>query len=220
MKLNLATASIAAVLSLAACNKNSPAGQALDHANTESEKEVTKAQLEGQWVSACLPTGLTKQLIHVQSQKQTFNFYNNAGETVELFSDANCQTSIGSATYTGPATVGTPSAVDNANVVDLNYTNVSVVISNQSIIDGLDASINPVAVCGSKQWVLNQPMDVTVAAAQGNSCPIDAAVQDFDILKTDGTSLHFGLADAAHDRKSDAARPIRLDTQNTFTKVK
>jgi hypothetical protein len=71
--------------------------------------------------------------------------------------------------------------------------------------------------CGINDWAVNTPRDVTAVAGSA-VCPIAKPAQTFDIVKTDGATLNFGLADAGHDKKVQEKRPVALDKANGFSK--
>ena len=216
MKLATIVTTGLATLALAACAKGSdPVSQAVNHAGDEAQKKATQAQMTGKWLSSCDQKGLLWAAAGIKSEQIQYDFYNNAGKTSKLFSDDNCQTQVGSATYTGTATVGAPSAVDNSNILDLNYTNVSLTITDQATVNLLNSPLVP--GCGINDWALNAARDVT-AASGGATCPIAKPAQVFDIVKTDGQSLHFGMADAAHTKLTQDQRPVQLNTTDTYTK--
>ena len=209
MKLkSIATAALA-TLSLVACQK------AADHVADESNKQVTQAQMVGQWISACDQKGLLWAAAGIKSEQIVYNFYSNSGKTSKLFSDDNCQNEVGEATYTGTAIIGAPSAADNSNILDLNYLSVSITITNQDTVNLLNSPLTP--GCGINDWAINVARDVT-AAAGGANCPIAKPAQVFDIVKTDGRTLHFGQADAGHDKSTHDKRPVQLDLSNGYSK--
>jgi hypothetical protein len=209
MKFLSITLAVLSTVSLFACQKEA------DHIADEANKTTTQAQMAGQWTSACSQKGLLWAAAGIKSEKMVYNFYSNTGKTSMLFSDDNCQNEVGQATYSGTATIGAPSAVDSSNLLDLNYLSVSITITNQDTVHLLNNPLTP--ACGINDWAINAARDVT-SAAGGANCPIAKPSQVFDIIKTDGQTLHFGLADAAHDKSTQAARPVQLDLSNGFSK--
>ena len=209
MNMKLITTAALATLALAACQK------AADHVADESTKQVTRAEMVGKWTSACDQRGLLWAAAGIKSEKIVYNFYNNTGKTSMLYSDDSCQNEVGEATYSGTATIGAPSAVDSSSILDLNYTAVSITITNPDTVKLLNSPLTP--GCGINDWAINTARDVT-AAAGGANCPIAKPAQVFDIVKTDGQTLHFGMADAAHDKSTQATRPAQLDLSNGYSK--
>jgi hypothetical protein len=209
MKMKLITTAALATLALAACQK------AANHVADESTKQVTRAEMVGKWTSNCDQKGLLWAAAGIKSEKIVYNFYNNTGKTSMLYSDDNCQNEVGEATYSGTATIGAPSAVDSSSILDLNYMAVSITITNPDTVKLLNSPLTP--GCGINDWAVNVARDVT-AAAGGANCPIAKPAQVFDIVKTDGQTLHFGMADAAHDKSTQAMRPVQLDLSNGYSK--
>lgn len=151
MKFSILVLAIA-VTAIAGCAKENtdPVSKAINHIADEREKKTTEAQLKGQWISACDTKGLLWAAAGIKSERIVHDFYSNTGKTSQLFSDDSCQKQIGEATYTGTATVGAPSAVDSSNILDLNYTNVSIKITEKAVVDALNSPLTP--GCGINDW--------------------------------------------------------------------
>jgi hypothetical protein len=204
-------------LSIAACanDNNDPVSKAANHIAEETGKQEANLQLRGQWQSACDSKGLLWAAAGIKSEMVVYDFYSNSGKTSQLFSDDNCQAQVGEAKYSGTATVGVPASVEGSYILDLNYTNVSIKISQQGVADALNAPLTP--GCGVNDWVVNVGRDVTSAAGQAN-CPIAKPAQSFEIVKTDGRTMHLGLEDIVHDKSTAEKRPVALDMENGFSK--
>ena len=151
MKFSILVLAIA-VTAIAGCAKKNtdPVSKAINHVADEREKKTTEAQLKVQWISACDTKGLLWAAAGIKSERIVHDFYSNTGKTSQLFSDDSCQKQIGEATYTGTATVGAPSAVDSSNILDLNYTNVSIKITEKAVVDALNSPLTP--GCGINDW--------------------------------------------------------------------
>lgn len=196
-------------------NNSDPVSKAANHLANEGEKAEVAAQLKGQWTSACDSKGLLWAAVGIKSERVVLDFYSDTGKTSQLFSDENCQNQIGEATYTGTAIVGVDAAVEGSRILDLNYTNVAIKITDQAVVDALNNPLTP--GCGVNDWAVNAARDVT-SAAGGANCPIAKPAQSFDIVKTDGATLHLGLSNAGHDKSTQEARPVALDLENGFSK--
>lgn len=205
------------VVAFAGCAKENtdPASKAVNHVSNEIDKTETSAQLKGQWVTACDSKGLLWAAAGIKAERIIYDFESKTGKTSALYSDENCQTQIGEATYTGTATVGVNTAIADTRILDLNYTNVSVKITDENVVKALNTPLVP--GCGINDWAPGVARDVTAAAGSA-SCPIAKPTQAFDIVKTDGATLHFGLVDAGHDKSTQEKRPVALDMENGLSK--
>ena len=171
-----------ATLALVGCQK------AADNISNEIDKGVTGSQLAGRWANDCKSTGTAWGLVGIKGERIVFDFFGDAGKTTQLYSTENCAdgSMVGQATYTGTANIGNPTGPDESNILDLNYLNVSVMISDQGTVDTLN---NPaVPACGINDWKVNEAREVTQVAGDVN-CPITKPAQVFDIVKTNGTEL-------------------------------
>ncbi|MES2854655.1 MAG: hypothetical protein V4692_02275 [Bdellovibrionota bacterium] len=210
MKLNTAftgtlVSAALATLALSACG--SSAGDQLD-------RDRVQAEMAGRWASPCDDAGLVWGAAGINSQRIIYNFYDDVGRSTELFSDDSCQTAVGEATYKGTSNVGSKNA-DGNNILDLNYLTVEVRIFDQGTVDLLNNPATP--GCGINDWKVNEPRDVT-SASGSVTCPIAKPAQVFDIVKTDGQSLQFGLVKDGLDKSTQDKRPKEIDTSFTYTK--
>lgn len=195
--------------------------KAADHVTQEIGNDKAKAETAGTWVGPCDTTNFVSAAAGIKSSQTSYDLYSNTGRTTALFGDDQCKNKLAQATYTGTATLGTTTTFDsNAHIIDLNYTNVSISVSDQSLLNFLNNPVTP--GCGINDWQLNQGRDVTadVNSAQGAvNCPYVAKpAQLFDIVKADGQTLHFGVKDAAHDGSTQDKRPVAVDTNVSYTK--
>ena len=203
--------SIVASSTLAACGGD--VGQAIKHVGEEVNKKDAQLELAGQWHSVCDQKGILWSVAGIKSQMTVFDFYADAGKTVKLFSDDNCQTEVGQASYTGKSDVGAKTGGQESNLLTLDYNKVEMTISD----DGIIKLLNFTSACGISDWVKSQKRDVT-AAAGGVTCPVPKPSKVFDIAKTDGKILHFGRQDTTHNRATDEARPVELDQADGYSK--
>jgi hypothetical protein len=201
-------------LALTGCQKE------MDNIRNEADKAGTNAQLAGRWQN-CSETGTAWGLVGIKSQKTIMMFAGGTAKTVELYSEVGCPDAalVGDATYTGDVSVGNPTGPEEANILDLNYRAVSLKISKQETLDTINN--NPIVPgCGITDWKLNEARDVTAVAGDVN-CPITKPAQVFDVVKTNGTELFFGLSEAGHDKATPEARPVQIDRspENKFVKM-
>lgn len=184
-------------------------------AKDEADKKVTQAEMSGAWANDCSTTGFVSGVAGINSSRTFFNFYSDAGRTVQLYSDNACQSNIGSATYNGTSIIGGDSvAGDGARILDLNYTAVSVTINDDTAV----TFANGLQTCGINDWAKGVARDVTAHAGDVNCAFTSAAGPVYDIVKTDGQTMFFGEVDATHDKKTDGARPVVLDKAVPYRK--
>ncbi len=221
MKLQFALAFTCAAIALSGCNKNNtdPVSKAINHGQDEIDKDKVAGETAGQWTGPCDTTTFVVAAAGVKSSLTVYDFYNKAGRTTKLFADEQCKNQVAQSTYSGTAVIGTSTSFDSsAHILDLNFTNVSIMISDQSLLNFMNNPVTP--GCGINDWKLNDARDVTanVNSATG-TCPYVAKTGEvFDVLKTDGRSLHFGAIDLGHDKSTQDKRPIALDNSVTYTK--
>ena len=213
MKMQSALACSLAALALVGCQK------AADHIADELGKDKAAAETVGQWTGPCDTTTFVVAAAGIKSSVAVYDFYNNVGRTTKLFADEQCKNEVAESTYSGTAVIGTATSFDsNAHILDLNYTNVSIKILDQSLLNFMNNPVTPGS--GINDWKLNDAREVTsnVNSPTG-TCPYVAKTgQVFDVLKVDGRSMHFGAKDLSHDKSTQDKRPIALDNSVTYTK--
>ncbi len=181
-------------------------------AKEEVDRTNEQAQSKGTWYAQCDATNVAWQVAGINSSQVVYDFFTEGAKSVRYFSDGGCANQVGVGTYKGTADIGGPAAAPGSRTLNLNLTNVFMTITDQSIVDTLNGT-NLVPDCGINDWAVSVEREVTGVAGQALNCPYVSGPQGiYDIQKTDGQTLFFGKADALHDKSSEAARPVELES--------
>jgi hypothetical protein len=197
-----------AVLTLSACDNSS------DNIGDELDERAAEAESKGTWRSPCLDMSLGWEVVGLDSQREDYEFTDDVRKTIKLFNEDNCTDERIEITYSGDANVGNETAEGN-NMLDLNFNRVTAKILNQETVDALNSAVVP--SCGINDWQLNVERDVTAQAGQAN-CLIGPAVSVYDIIKTGGSFIKFGVAEGDRDKSAPDRRPTRINDDLVYTR--
>ena len=205
MKMKFALTALVTAVALAGCAK----------AKDEADKKVAESEFKGNWAGPCDSAGFVSSIAGINSSRVLVNVTSDMQRSVELYSDNACATRIGNATYAGTEIIGGASvAGEGARILDLNYTGVSVQIDNDTAV----SFANTFQTCGINDWAKGVAREVTAHAGDVNCAFTMKPGTVFDIVQLDGQTLHFGLADATHDKTTEAMRPVVIDKGVSYTK--
>ncbi len=125
-----------------------------------------------------------------------------------MYADPQCATAMGKVLYTGEFTLGnTDDLAEDARRVDFTPKKLHVSASTESGV----SAMNLAAMCGIKDWVLNQERDVTEAAVAGNCLFAEkVGVAQFDIFSMNDQTLKFGNSFLLGSVTDVASRPTKL----------
>ena len=215
MSFKFVAVSVLSTLTLAACGSSGSNGTPFSNG---ADKAEAKAQMAGSWFKDCTTKNVAWDLVGVGSQRVKVLFGNDGQETIQLYSDAACNKQVGSVVYTIKTDVGAKNAAEGSSWIDMNYTKAELTITDQTVLDKVNAS--PVAACGIKTWEIGKSQDISTALGSTESqltCPFMKTGDVYDIVKSDGQTMHFGKSEAGHDKSTREARPIALDNDAAAT---
>ena len=164
------------------------------------------AELQGTWSQACTRgTGVsntaskTVYVISGATATATQTAYNEA---------ATCTTEGLVSTWSGTmAAAGDATTPTGAKKYNFTWATVSQTPKIASYV----TAFNTLGLCGITTWALNTETSI-LGKTCGNTTFQSAGDISYDIYKITGTSLSLGKTDATNTGKTDALRPIALDT--------
>ncbi|MBL7544084.1 MAG: hypothetical protein JNL11_09715 [Bdellovibrionaceae bacterium] len=177
----------------------------------------------GVWKTACLAA------VSGQSIKMQIQFVSSGAtytNTLDIYNDSSCNTSVVTMVHTGTYLIGSPKGtsdgqfksteVDYYSVSDIDFTNQSINITPSS--SGQVNYLNNQNFCGRNSWSLNTSVEVSGLTCLGSYLS-DVGDVDYDIVEyyfsvksnplvanTAPGNLYFGLSEAGANGASASAR--------------
>lgn len=170
--------------------------------------------LSGTWETACTEDPGKPGYAFVD--QRTFDGSTFATE-FNSYSDTACSTLVMAQTQAGSFTIGEALEEQDGitpHKLDIVISGIYVTLAS----DALVRSYNQRNFCGGG-WELGAKRQITKKDCAGGATDEDASEdQIFEIFGTDGDQLYFGTKDAAHNGRSDGARPVALELDKLYAK--
>ena len=200
-----ALAAVSIILAIVGCDR------AKDRVE-DLKTKVNNPEIQGTWVrEKCLDTDYLGSPIKSVQTKYKFS---GAAVTREedFFSSSTCTDPAGVITYTGTFKVEKKLA-EKSYQINMNFNKVMVNPKNET---GRGV-LNTLALCGEKNWAIEQSRNLTEASSKP-LCPlIDLPVTLFDMYLVEGNTLYLGAGDN-RQKVDEKDRPQQVDKQTRFLK--